>query len=448
MANLRHTFRLYPNKTAASKMFYARKMHQLLYNAGIGDRRYEWKANKKSIGYLDQQNCLPAFKECWPEYKELYSTSLQATLKRVDLAYNRFFLGLSEIPKYKPIRKYSGWTYPSKAGWKANTDGKDGTLTLNDLGLTIKMRGQAKFWGTPTTLTITYKSSVNAWYASITVKVETPDTKYGSGSDLTYEKIVAYDLGTETAITAFNGSEFEEIANQRFTKTLEPKVKAAGKEKRRKQAPNFKKSIKASKRWKKANKKESQLKRKAGNARKDWQHKVTSDLSSRYDIGVTEKLNTKGMTRKAKKGSKRRKQKAGLNKAILDVGFGTLNKMLTYKIELKGGIVLQLPTRQLKPSQRCPECGKVHKDWAELSNRYHVCDICGFGFDRDKTSAIVMFNAALGKQPGYGADLDKRGFSSSTSKTRKHTGSMKQLGKMKRQKSRSKDGVADTPSWP
>ncbi|NEO15600.1 MAG: transposase [Moorea sp. SIO3I6] len=364
------------------------------------------------------------------------------------MAYNRFFQGLSEIPKYKPIRKYSGWTYPSKAGWKVNTDGKNGTLTLNDLGITIKMRGQTKSWGTPTTLTITYKPSVNAWYASITVKIESQTAKYGSGSDLTYEKIVAYDLGTETAITAFNGREFEEIANQRFTKTLESKVKAAGKEKRSKQAPNFKKGIKASKRWKKANKKESKLKRKVGLARKDWQHKVTSDLSSRYDIGVTEKLNTKGMTLKAKKGSKRKKQKAGLNKAILDVGFGTLNKMLTYKIELKGGIVLQLPTRQLKPSQRCPECGKVHKSWAELSNRYHVCDACGFEFDRDKTSAMVMFNAANGKQPGYGTDLDKRGFSSSTSKTSKHTGSMRQLGKMKRQKSRSKDGSADTPSWP
>ncbi|WP_293099882.1 transposase [Moorena sp. SIOASIH] len=448
MATLRQTFRLYPNKTATSKMFYARKLHQLLYNAGIADRRYEWKANKKSIGYLDQQNCLPDFKKCWPEYSELYSTSLQATLKRVDLAYNRFFQGLGGIPKYKPSRKYSGWTYPSKAGWKANTDGKNGTLTLNDLGLTIKMRGQAKFWGTPTTLTITYKPNINAWYASITVKTETPDPKYGSESNLAYEKIVAYDLGTETAITAFNGSEFEEIANQRFSKTLEPKAKAAGKEKRRKQAPNFKKGIKASKRWKKANKKEYQLKRKVGLARRDWQHKVTSDLSSRYDIGVTEKLNTKGMTRKAKKGSQRKKQKAGLNKAILDVGFGTLNKMLTYKIELKGGIVLQLPTRQLKPSQRCPECGKVHKSWAELSNRYHVCDACEFEFDRDKTSTMVMFNAANGKQPGYGIDLDKRGFSSSTSKASKHTGSMKQLGKMKRQKSRSKDGSADTPSWP
>ncbi|NEO89522.1 MAG: transposase [Moorea sp. SIO3G5] len=364
----------------------------------------------------------------------------------MDLAYNRFFKGLGKLPKYKPIRKYSGWTYPSKAGWKANTKGKNGTLTLNDLGVTIKMRGQAKFWGTPTTLTIVYKPSIDDWFASITVQIETPDIKYGSDSDLTYEDVVAYDLGTETAITTFNGAEFEEIKNQRFTKTLEPKLKAAGKEKRRKRAP-YKKGVKASNRWKKANRRESQLKRKIGNQRKDWQHKVTSDLASRYDIGVTEKLNTKGMTRKAKKRSKRKKQKAGLNKAILDVGFGTLNKMLTYKIELKGGIVLQLPTKQLKPSQRCPKCGKVHKDWANLSSRYHVCDSCGFELDRDKTSTMVMFNAGLGNQPGYGTDLEKRGFPSSTSKASKqHTGSMRQLGKMKRQKSRSKDGSAETPS--
>ena len=49
----------------------------------------------------------------------------------------------------------------------------------------------------------------NGTKTSITVKIETPDRKYGSGSDLTYEKIVAYDLGTETAITAFNGSDFD-----------------------------------------------------------------------------------------------------------------------------------------------------------------------------------------------------------------------------------------------
>jgi hypothetical protein len=41
------------------------------------------------------------------------------------------------------------------------------------------------------------------------------------------------------------------------------------------------------------------------------------------------------MTRMAK--GKGQKQKAGLNKSILSVGFATLNQMLTYKMEQKGG---------------------------------------------------------------------------------------------------------------
>ncbi|WP_293039355.1 transposase [Moorena sp. SIO1F2] len=446
MATLRQTFRLYPTASQQSKLFYARSLHQLLYNACLAHRRYEWKVNQKSVSYFEQQNILPAFKECWTEYKGLYSTSLQATVKRVDLAYNSFFSGLRKFPRFKSIRDYSGWNYPSASGWKVNSNGKHGTLILNDLKIKIRMRGKAKYWGKPTTLTVVYKPRLNQWFASITLKVDTPEPLYGAESDLSYESVVAYDLGTETAITTFDGSEFNEIENQRFTRTLEPLLKNAGKAKRRKRAPNRRQRVKPSSRWKKANKRESQLKRKIGNQRKDWQHQVTSDLASRYDIGVTEKLNTKGMTRKAKNSSKRQRQKAGLNKSILDVGFGSLNKMLTYKIELKGGIVLQLPTKQLKPSQRCPKCGKVHKEWADISNRYHVCDECGFEFPRDKTSTMVMYNAALGKQPGYGNDLDKRGFSSSTSKTSKHTGSMKQLGKMKRQKSRSQDGSAETPS--
>ena len=107
--------------------------------------------------------------------------------------------------------------------------------------------------------------------------------------------------------------------------------------------------IKASRRWKKARKQISKLQRKVANQRKDWQHKVTSDIASRYDNslrhgfanGVTEQLNTKGMTRQGKKGSKRQKQKAGLNKSILSVGFGTLNQMIAYKIESKGGLMMK-----------------------------------------------------------------------------------------------------------
>ncbi|WP_414415046.1 zinc ribbon domain-containing protein, partial [Synechococcus sp. OH2] len=51
-------------------------------------------------------------------------------------------------------------------------------------------------------------------------------------------------------------------------------------------------------------------------------------------------------------------------------------------MEQKGGLVLVLPTQTLKPSQRCPRCGAVHKEWADLSSRYHVCSACGFAIPR------------------------------------------------------------------
>lgn len=155
------------------------------------------------------------------------------------------------------------------------------------------------------------------------------------------------------------------------------------------------------------------------------------------------------MTSKAKKGSKRKKQKAGLNKSILSVGFGALNNMLTYKIEEKGGLVLILPTKKIKPSQRCPQCGKIHKDWANLANRYHICNDCGFEMCRDKGSVMVMYNVATNQQPGLGTSLADVDVFSSTSKNskRKHTGSMRQLGQMKRQKpNRKTGGELETPS--
>ena len=451
MALRRYTFRLYPNKTQERELLAARRLHAYLYNACIAHRRFEWKKNRKTVDYFQQQNCLPAFKKEWEEFAKLHSQTLQSTVKRVDLAYNSYFKGLRGLPKFKSIRNYSGWTYSSKSGWKANTQGKNGTVTLNDLGITLKMRGQAKSWGIPTTLTIVYRPSKKQWFASFTCQVEVAPPKFGSNSELNYESIVAFDLGTATAITCFDGKGFEEISNPRFTQVAEKKIKQRSSALRRKRAPNRKKRIQPSNRWKKARRQISQQQRKVANQRRDWQHRVTSDIARRYDIGVTEKLNTKSLTRKAKKDSKRKKQKAGLNKSILSVGFGTLNQMIAYKIEAKGGLVLNLNTKKLKPSQRCPNCGLVHKEWADLSNRYHICNGkkgCGFEIPRDKGSCLVMYNVACNNQKGLGTSLSSVDVFSSTSLTskRKHTGSMKQLGQLKRQKSQFSTQGFETPT--
>jgi putative transposase len=142
------------------------------------------------------------------------------------------------------------------------------------------------------------------------------------------------------------------------------------------------------------------------------------------------------MTRKAKKG-KRKKQKAGLNKSILDVGFGMLRSVIEYKVIEAGGIFVEVPTCKVKPSQTCPNCGHQHKK--TLDQRVHQCSECNFEMDRDLAAALVMLLWAQGKLPGSETGLVGADATSSTSKTRKRkrTGSQKQLGQMKRQKSKS-----------
>jgi len=108
------------------------------------------------------------------------------------------------------------------------------------------------------------------------------------------------------------------------------------------------------------------------------------------------------MTRKAKKG-KRKKQKAGLNKSILDVGMGMLRSAIEYKVKDAGGVFIEVPTRKVKPSQTCPNCGNQAKK--TLDERVHHCHKCKFTMDRDLAAALVMLLWALGILPGFGTSL-------------------------------------------
>ncbi|WP_016872279.1 transposase, partial [Fischerella thermalis] len=102
------------------------------------------------------------------------------------------------------------------------------------------------------------------------------------------------------------------IDNPKFLASTQQKIEQTSKKLRRKRAPNFKKKIKASKRWRKVRKQISKLQNKVANQRQDWQHKVAAQIVSGNSLVATEKLNIKGMTRKAKKGSKGKHQKTGL----------------------------------------------------------------------------------------------------------------------------------------
>ena len=409
MITRRVTYRLYPTRQQEQTLHYWRKLHCALYNAAVYNRKTQYQKFSHSVSYMEQQNCLPAFKEVWTEYKLLGSHALQATLKRVDLAFNRFFKGLGGYPKFKASRHYSGWTYPCKAGWKARTTGDNGCLELSNLG-SIAMRGKARTWGTPTTCTILCRQG--KWYASITVNCE-PIRLTGSGA-------VGIDLGCLKAITLSTG---EQISKPEFLVEGQRKVKATSKRLRRKRAPNRHQKIKASRRWKKHRQIVSKLQRQVARQREDWLHQTTSNIVSSNSLVGGEQLNVKGMTAKAKKGSKRKAQKRGLNRSLLEVGFGMIGQMLSYKLAEAGGFYLESPTRQLKPSQRCAKCWELTPK--TLADRRHICQHCGHSEDRDVNAAQVNLIWARGKE------LASSGAESPSSTS---CGSMRQLGAKKRQK--------------
>ena len=446
MALRRATFRLYPNKQVSEMLHYHRQLHKDLYNAAVSNRITSYKKFGKSVSYFEQQNCLPDFKEVWIEYKEINSQALQATLKRVDFAFQRFFKGLGKYPRFKPIRHYSGWTYPSFTGWKVHSTGDNGYLELSKIGQ-IQMRGKARLWGHPKALDIVYRNG--KWYASLVLEIDDILLKNSRKTD---NGVIAIDLGCNDAIAWTNGEENGLVAAPRFFRKAEQRNKQLGKAKRRKRAPNFKKKVKASRRWKKTQKLVSKLNRKVANQRQNFVHQETTRIISCNSTVVTEKLEVKKMSAKAKKGDalslskgKRKKQKAGLNKSILDVGMGMIKSALKAKLSDIGGLFVEVPTRKVKPSQTCPKCG--HQEKKSLAARTHVCYDCGYTQQRDIAAAEVMLLWHSNNLQGLGtslSDVDDSSSASNTSK-RKNAGSMKQLGRAKRQKSQAPLGDVETP---
>jgi len=92
-------------------------------------------------------------------------------------------------------------------------------------------------------------------------------------------------------------------------------------------------------------------------------------------------LNVKGMMRNR-----------CLSRALLDVSFGMMGPMLSYKAKLYD--VELVPADPFYPSSKtCSSCGTINKELT-LADRVWTCD-CGTRHDRDVNAAINLANLAL-----------------------------------------------------
>jgi len=115
-------------------------------------------------------------------------------------------------------------------------------------------------------------------------------------------------------------------------------------------------------------------------------------LVNRYGVLVFEELNVVTMTKApAPKQDETTgtylpngaAAKGGLNKSMLDAGWGEFVTLCRRKAEEAGGTVVRVPPQNT--SQECSGCRKlVPKD---LAVRWHACPDCGTELDRDHNAA-------------------------------------------------------------
>ncbi|WP_449317165.1 RNA-guided endonuclease InsQ/TnpB family protein [Rothia mucilaginosa] len=150
-------------------------------------------------------------------------------------------------------------------------------------------------------------------------------------------------------------------------------------------------------------------------------HQVSKRLSTGYTLIGLEDLAVAGMTASAagtvEAPGRRVRQKAGLNRSILDAAFSTLRRQLEYKASWYGSQV-QIIDRFFASSQTCSACGARAKIKLGLHVRVFECAACGVRIDRDvnaarniRAEAVRMYETQL--VPGTGESLNGRGVTDS-----------------------------------
>ena len=140
--------------------------------------------------------------------------------------------------------------------------------------------------------------------------------------------------------------------------------------------------------WRKAVKKVQRTHHKVSNVRQDYLQKTSTTISKNHVVVVLEDLQVKNMSRSAagtkENPGKNVRAKSGLNKSILDQGWGEFRRQLEYKQLWRGGEVLAIPPQNT--SRRCSSCGYIAAANRKTQARFK-CITCHFTLNADVNAA-------------------------------------------------------------
>ncbi|MFD4907010.1 RNA-guided endonuclease InsQ/TnpB family protein [Kitasatospora purpeofusca] len=377
--------------------------HCSLYNGALQERRDAYRhPSKTSVKYGMQSAQLKEIRAFDPECQGRWSfSSQQATLRRLDKAFQAFFRrvkagGTPGYPRFRGVNRFDTVDFPRDGDgcrWDSTPYDPVTRVRLQGVGH-VRVNQHRPVAGRVKTVGV--KREGRKWFVVLTAEQERPEPLAPTGS------AVGIDLGIANFIADSNGGF---VPNPRHGRTAAAKLEAA------QQALSRFPRVRRDKRTgnhRRAVEKVAKLHGKVRRKRLDHAHKTALSLVREHDFIAHENLRIRNMSRSVSPRPDPEQSgaflpngaaaKAGLNRSIMDAGWGVFLTILTSKAESAGREVIAVDPRNT--SRTCPECGHVAKENRPTREKFH-CVNCGHQDHADTVGATNVLRAGLARRNAH-----------------------------------------------
>jgi putative transposase len=295
----------------------------------------------------------------------------QQTLKDLERAFVNFFEKRADFPCFKRKGTGDSFRYPDPKQIKLDDD--NGRVFVPKLGY-IRYRNSRMVLGEVRSATVSMRAG--KWYVSIL-------TGRGVEQPVPHGPAVGIDVGVVRFAPMSDGTFIAPLA--RFKKHEQRLAKYQRRMARK---------VKGSSNWKKAKARVQRIYAHIANARNDFLHKASNSISKNHAMIAVEDLKISNMSKSAKGTAsapgRNVRAKSGLNKSILDQGWGEFRRQLEYKTARRGGFFVAVDPKNT--NRRCPCCGHVSKD-NRRTQALFACVACGHEANADYIGALNVLAA-------------------------------------------------------